>query len=94
LKVWLRVSKISVLTKLLTPDMITLENLTRKQKVLCEVIWNLDTSEQVLNFVRSLPQKDKEQAQTLYTLMILETLDQEMDIEDLSLAKQVIDKVR
>ena len=73
--------------------MITLENLTRKQKVLCEVIWNLDTSEQVLNFVRSLPQKDKEQAQTLYTLMILETLDQEMDIEDLSLAKQVIDKV-
>ena len=94
MKVWLRVSKISVLTKLLTPDMITLENLTRKQKVLCEVIWNLDTSEQVLNFVRSLPQKDKEQAQTLYTLMILETLDQEMDIEDLSLAKQVIDKVR
>lgn len=94
MKVWSRVSKISVLTKLLTPDMITLENLTRKQKVLCEVIWNLDTSEQVLNFVRSLPQKDKEQAQTLYTLMILETLDQEMDIEDLSLAKQVIDKVR
>lgn len=74
--------------------MITLENLTRKQQVLCEVIWNLDTVEQVLNFVRSLPQKDKEQAQTLYTLMILETLDQEMDIEDLSLAKQVIDKVR
>ena len=74
--------------------MIKLENLTRKQKVLCEVIWNLDTSEQVLNFVRSLPQKDKEQAQTLYTLMILETLDQEMDIEDLALAKQVIDKVR
>lgn len=74
--------------------MITLENLTRKQQVLCEVIWNLDTVEQVLNFVRSLPQKDKEQAQTLYTLMILETLDQGMDIEDLSLAKQVIDKVR
>ena len=73
--------------------MITLGNLTRKQQVLCEVIWNLDTVEQVLNFVRSLPQKDKEQAQTLYTLMILETLDQEMDIEDLSLAKQVIDKV-
>ena len=73
--------------------MVTLGNLTRKQQVLCEVIWNLDTVEQVLNFVRSLPQKDKEQAQTLYTLMILETLDQEMDIEDLSLAKQVIDKV-
>lgn len=74
--------------------MITLENLTRKQQVLCEVIWNLDTVEQVLNFVRSLPQKDKEQAQTLYTLMILETLDQEMDTEDLTLAEQVIDKVK
>lgn len=74
--------------------MIKLENLTQKQRVLCDVMWALDTSGQVLGFIQTLSQKDKEQAQTLYTLMILETLDQEMDIEDLSLAKQVIDKVR
>ena len=92
--VWSRVSKILVLTKLLTPDMIKLENLTQKQRVLCDVMWALDTSGQVLGFIQTLSQKDREQAQTLYTLMILETLDQEMDIEDLSLAKQVIDKVR
>jgi len=74
--------------------MIQIDNLTQKQRVLCDVMWALDTSGQVLGFIQTLPQKDKEQAVTLYTLMILETLDQEMNIEDLSLAKQVIDKVK
>ena len=74
--------------------MIQLENLTQKQRMLCDVMWALDTTGQVLGFIQTLPQRDKEQAQTLYTMMILETLDQHMDKEDLSLAKSVIDKVR
>jgi len=74
--------------------MIKLENLTQKQRMLCDVMWALDTTGQVTSFINTLPQKDKEQAVTLYTLMVLETLDQHMDTEDLSLAKLVIDKVR
>ena len=74
--------------------MIKLENLTKKQQMLCDVMWALDTTGQVLGFIQTLPQKDKEQAQTLYTMMVLETLDEHMDKEDLALAKLVIDKVK
>lgn len=74
--------------------MIQIENLTPKQRMLCDVLWNLDSREQVLNFIRSLPMRDRRDAVGLYHLMILETLDQNMDTENLTLAKQVIDKVK
>jgi hypothetical protein len=74
--------------------MIQIENLTKMQRVICDVLWSLDSKDQVLNFIRALPQKERAMAVGLYHLMIIETLDQNMDIEDLSLAKQVIDKVK
>ena len=74
--------------------MIQIENLTQKQRMICDVLWNLDSKEQVLNFIRSLPIKDRKDAIGLHHLMILETLDQELDDNDLTLAKQVIDKVK
>jgi hypothetical protein len=74
--------------------MIQIENLTPKQRMLCDVMWALDTTGQVTSFINTLPQQDQYQAVTLYTLMILETLDQNMDTENLTLAKQVIDKVK
>ncbi len=78
----------------LLSTMIQIENLTQKQRMICDVLWNLDSKEQVLNFIRSLPMKDRRDAIGLHALMILETLDQEMDVNDLTLAKQVIDKVK
>lgn len=74
--------------------MITIENLNQKQRMICDVLWNLDSKDQVLNFIRSLPDQDRADAIGLYHLMIIETLDQEMDINDLSLAKQVLDKFK
>jgi hypothetical protein len=74
--------------------MIQIENLTQKQRMLCDMMWALDTTGQVTSFINTLPQQDQYQAVTLYTLMILETLDQNMDTENLTLAKQVIDKVK
>lgn len=74
--------------------MITIENLNQKQRMICDVLWNLDSKDQVLNFIRSLPGQDRADAIGLYHLMIIETLDQEMDINDLSLAKQVLDKFK
>lgn len=74
--------------------MITIENLTVKQKMICEVLWALESKDQVLGFINSLPIGDRPDAVGLYHLMIIETLDQNMDTEDLDLAKQVIDKVK
>lgn len=74
--------------------MIQIENLTKKQRIICDILWACETKEQVLNFIRALPQAEVPDAIGLYHLMIIETLDQNMDVEDLSLAKQVIDKVK
>jgi hypothetical protein len=74
--------------------MITIENLTKKQQAICDILWTLDSKDQVIAFIASLPKADKADAVGLYHLMIIESLDQNMDIEDLSLAKQVIDKVK
>lgn len=62
--------------------------------MICEVLWLLDSKDQVKNFILSLPAGDRPDAIGLYHLMIIETLDQNMGPNDLELAKQVIDRVR
>lgn len=74
--------------------MLTITNLTRKQKMFCEIFWSMDTAEQIDMFIRSLPKTDRKVAQGVFDLMVLEMIDQELDDTDLDLAKQVIDKVR
>lgn len=74
--------------------MISITNLTVKQKMICEVLWELDSKDQVFAFIKSLPKSDRPDAIGLYHLMLIECLDQELDFTDLTLAKQVIDRVR
>ena len=70
---------------------ITITGLNRKQKMLADIIWALDSQEQVLNFIASLPPKDRKEAETVTQLMILAFLDEVTDTQE---ANQVIDQFR
>jgi hypothetical protein len=63
------------------PNMIQLEGLNTKQKVLCDVIWHLDTRDRVDAFIRTLPKKDRMDAEVLVEMMILAYIDEVSDTE-------------
>ena len=71
--------------------MIKIEGLNKKQRLLADIIWALDSQEQVQTFIASLPPKDRRQAQTVTEMMILAFLD---EVEDTQEAKRVIDRIR
>ena len=62
--------------------MIQIEGLTKKQKMFADIIWSLDTQDQVKAFIESLPEKDKRQAATVCELMILAFIDEVNTVED------------
>ena len=49
---------------------IVIEGLSKKQRLFADIMWSLDSTDQVTTFIRSLPQKDREQAQVVCELMI------------------------
>jgi hypothetical protein len=56
--------------------MIEIQGFTRKQRLLADIIWALDTPVQVQNFIRSLPPKDRQQAEVITEMIILAFVDQ------------------
>lgn len=56
--------------------MITIEGLTNKQRLLADIIWSLDTQEQVRSFISTLPARDRLEAQLVTQLMILAFIDE------------------
>ena len=61
--------------------MIEIVGFNKKQRMLADIIWALDTQDQVQTFIRSLPKKDREQAQVVCEMMILAFMD-EVDTVD------------
>ncbi len=61
--------------------MIEIVGFNKKQRMLADIIWELDTQDQVQAFIRSLPRKDREQAQVVCEMMILAFMD-EVDTVD------------
>jgi hypothetical protein len=57
--------------------MITITNLTAKQKLLMDVLWELDSMAKVQAFIKSLPLQDARDAQALLEIAVQETLEQE-----------------
>ena len=55
---------------------IQIEGLNKKQRLLADLIWAMDNKEQVTAFIRSLPPKDRRDAQTITEMMILAFLDE------------------
>jgi hypothetical protein len=57
--------------------MITIPNLTAKQKMLLDVMWNIENISQVNDFINSLPYKDRIDAQGLLRIAIDESIEHE-----------------
>jgi hypothetical protein len=74
-------------------NMIRLEGLTPLQAELADHIWQLDTREQVAEWLGELPRSLRDQAVSLLYLITIECIDQD-PITDLSEAQAVIRSVQ
>ena len=74
-------------------NLITLEGLTKRQKKLLQIIWSIDSKEQLFMWVRSLKQSDREMVSTLLTVISLEVMEDFID-EDFTEANEVISKFK
>jgi hypothetical protein len=75
--------------------MIQLHGLSPIEVELADRLWALDTKEEVQKFIANLPTRRlRGMAIGLYHLMLIESMDEAMDLEDLSLANAVIDSVK
>ena len=74
--------------------MIKIEGLNKKQRLLADIIWALDSQQQVELFIASLPLKERREAQTVTELMILAFLDEcESVAEAQQVIKSIVDKI-
>lgn len=75
--------------------MIQLHGLSPIDVELADRLWALETKDEVMLWIGSLPTKRlRARAIGLYHLMLIESLDEAMDLDDLSLANEVIDSVK
>lgn len=70
--------------------MIEIEGLNKKQRLLADIIWALDSQDQVETFIASLPEQDRKDAQTVTQMMILAFID---ECESVAEAQQVIKSI-
>ena len=71
---------------------IQLQGLTRQQYQIADMIWRCDSQESVDQLMRAMPAAYKQDAETIYQLMIAAVMDQHMEItEDVT---AIIDRVR
>lgn len=61
---------------------IQLEGLTRQQYQIADMIWNCDSQESVARLMRAMPAAYKQDAETIYELMIAAVMDQHMEITE------------
>jgi hypothetical protein len=57
--------------------MITIDNLTPKQKALMTVMWDMDSMDKVQSFIRTLGPSDARDAHSLLQLVIWESIEAE-----------------
>lgn len=70
--------------------MIEIEGLNKKQRLLADIIWALDSQDQVETFIASLPEQDRKDAQTVTQMMILAFID---ECDSVAEAQQVIKSI-
>jgi hypothetical protein len=73
---------------------ITIQNLSPVEIEIADALWACEDLNEVRNYVLRLPKSLRDRAHALYHTMIYEVIDQEMDVNDLEMANQVIDKYR
>lgn len=68
-----------------------IENLTQRQKVLCDTMWQMQSPEAVQRFIDSLPRKTRTEAETLRQIIVMECLEPYLDHYEED-AKDLIDR--
>ena len=66
-----------------------IEGLTKRQKVIAEVLWELDSPADVNEFIMTLPKGQQREARTVLNLMIWAMLD---TVQETNLAEEVLKK--
>jgi hypothetical protein len=65
------------------------------QRELADKMWSLDSKEEVMLWIGSLPTKRlRAMAIGIYHLILIEAMDEEMTFDDMSLAQSVIESVK
>ena len=72
---------------------IQIEGLNAKQRMFADIMWQMNTEDEVKAFIRSLPEADRKQAKTVCEMMILALFDDvnhvdETTIEIINRAKE------
>jgi hypothetical protein len=75
--------------------MITIEGLNKKQKAILDIMWSMESKEQVQNFILSLPLPDQHDATSLMEILIHDSYEQQGALEQYaSLARTIIHSCR
>jgi hypothetical protein len=61
--------------------MITIDGLTQRQKSICELLWSCTDLDSVRTLVSALPLRDRQDAQTIVTLMTQDSIEQELGLD-------------
>ena len=62
--------------------MITLTGLTDRQTQLCDMLWDCDTDEDILELALALPPVEREQLAVLQEMMLQEAAEEELSLMD------------
>jgi hypothetical protein len=73
--------------------MLSIPNLTPLQQAIAEVLWRLDTEEEIVEWFGILPPKIRPVAHGVLAMMVYEQIDQ-TPIEDMSEALAVINRIK
>jgi hypothetical protein len=70
--------------------MITIDGLTARQKSICELLWSCTDLDSVRTLVSALPLRDRQDAQTIVTLMTQDSIELELGLEQYKAHAQAV----
>jgi hypothetical protein len=73
--------------------MLSIPNLTPLQQAIADMLWSLDTEQEIVEWFGTLPLDIRPVAHSVMSMMVYEQIDQAL-IEDFSDAQEVIDYIR
>ena len=73
--------------------MLSIPNLTPLQRAIADMLWSLDTEQEIVEWFDTLPQNIQPIAHAVLAIMVYEQIDQ-TPIEDMSEALKIIDYIK
>jgi len=73
--------------------MVRLENLTVRQAGICQLMWEMQTVEEVERFINSLPAPQQAEAMSMKVMLELAVIDDDVEQDkELFLAQEILDR--